>query len=255
MYGWTDLAQWSTWDGPMVFVDRDWCDRPVLDVARELLGARVTARAADGVVVVRLTEVEAYGGADDPGSHAFGGNGRRNATMFGEPGGLYVYRHLGLHHCVNVVCGPPGTASAVLLRAGEIVEGADVARSRRVARGTVHTDRDLASGPARLAVALGVDLSDDGAELAGAGGRLAIELPGDRFPEVDLSESSPLGRPAGTGEASTGRPVIATGPRVGVGGEGGSGQRFPWRMWLAGEPTVSAYRPAGRRSTKPPAVK
>jgi DNA-3-methyladenine glycosylase len=152
---------------------RDWYARPVLDVARDLLGATLTTRTSDGVVSLRLTEVEAYAGAGDPGSHAYRGRSRRNATMFGEPGRLYVYRHLGLHHCVNVVCGPEDTASAVLVRAGEVVEGADLARSRRLASGVVRADRDLARGPARLAVALGLDLSHDGG--ARSAGRLASD--------------------------------------------------------------------------------
>ncbi|WP_036967409.1 DNA-3-methyladenine glycosylase, partial [Promicromonospora kroppenstedtii] len=115
---------------------REFYARPVVDVARDLLGATLSRRTPDGTVTLRITEVEAYDGTNDPGSHAFRGPSRRNETMFGEPGHLYVYRHLGLHHCANVVCGPDGTASAVLLRAGEVTgpgpEGVALARTRRL---------------------------------------------------------------------------------------------------------------------------
>ncbi|MFD6140705.1 DNA-3-methyladenine glycosylase [Promicromonospora sp. NPDC060271] len=209
---------------------RDWYLRPVLDVARDLLGATLTTRTPDGVVSLRLTEVEAYDGATDPGSHAFRGPNRRNATMFGEPGRLYVYRHLGLHHCVNVVCGPEGEASAVLVRAGEVVDGADLARSRRLASGVVRADRDLARGPARLAVALGLDLSDDGADVTDPDGAVLLSRP----PAVS-SQAEPV---------ETSDVAVRTGPRVGVSGDGGSADLFPWRFWLDAEPTVSVYRRA-----------
>jgi DNA-3-methyladenine glycosylase len=215
---------------------RDWYARPVLDVARDLLGATVTRRTADGVVSLRLTEVEAYDGETDPGSHAYRGRNRRNATMFGEPGRLYVYRHLGLHYCVNVVCGPEGTASAVLLRAGEVTggpesDGARLARSRRLAAGVVRADRDLARGPARLAVALGLDLSDDGADVTGPDGAVVLSRLVVGPPPVE-----PVGAVAD---------LVRTGPRVGVNGDGGRADLFPWRYWLDGEPTVSVYRKGG----------
>jgi DNA-3-methyladenine glycosylase len=214
---------------------RDWYLRPVLDVARDLLGATLTTRTPDGVVSLRLTEVEAYDGATDPGSHAYRGPNRRNATMFGEPGRLYVYRHLGLHHCVNVVCGPEGEASAVLVRAGEVVDGADLARSRRLASGVVRTDRDLARGPARLAVALGLDLSADGVDVTDPDGDVVLARP--LVEPSPLVEPTPLVEPVET-------PTVRTGPRVGVSGDGGRADRFPWRFWLDAEPTVSAYRKA-----------
>ena len=121
---------------------------PVLDVAPRLLGAVLRHRE----VAVRITEVEAYDGPSDPGSHAAHGRTARNAVMFGPPAHLYVYFTYGMHHCCNVVCGPEGTAAAVLLRAGEVVDGLEVARARRPA---ARTDRDLARGPARLCGALG----------------------------------------------------------------------------------------------------
>lgn len=166
-------------------------------------------------VSVRLTEVEAYGGADDPGSHAFRGRTPRNAVMFGPAGHLYVYFTYGMHHCANVVCGPEGTAAAVLLRAGEVVSGLDTARVRRPGA----SDRDLARGPARLCKALDIDLRVDGATL----GRSAVEL-----------------APADT----PGREIVSRGPRVGLRGA----PETPWRFWLTGERTVSAYRPATTRT-------
>ncbi|MFS0702832.1 DNA-3-methyladenine glycosylase [Cellulomonas sp. 179-A 4D5 NHS] len=210
-------------DGVGVVPARVWYARDVLAVARDLLGAHITTRSPEGDVTIRLTEVEAYGGADDPGSHAFRGRTARNATMFAEPGRLYVYRHLGLHHCVNVVTGPSGQPAAVLLRAGEVVEGADLARARRESKGVVDSERSLARGPARLAVALGLDLGANGADVTERGGAVLVHRhEGLLFP------------------------ALATGPRVGVGGEGADPSRFPWRLWLSGERTVSAYRPAYR---------
>ncbi len=181
-------------------------DRPVLAVARDLLGATVR----HGPVAVRLTEVEAYGGPDDPASHAFRGRTRRNAAMFGQPGRAYVYFVYGMHWCLNLVCGPPGQAGAVLLRAGEVHAGLPAAR----ARSPRLSDRDLARGPARLARALGVDGALDGADVTG-GGPLGVLVP--------------LPLPAWEPGA------VCQGPRVGVRG----GEDFPWRLWLGGEPTVS----------------
>ncbi|GAA1991517.1 DNA-3-methyladenine glycosylase [Isoptericola halotolerans] len=202
-----------------------WYARSVHDVARDLLGAYVVRRHGDGDVVLRLTEVEAYGGPDDPASHAFRGPSTRNRSMFGPPGRLYVYRHLGLHHCVNLVCGSVGDAGAVLLRAGEVVEGAPLARSRRESVGACDSDRQIARGPARLAVALALDLDDDSEDATEPAGVLSVRLPVDPLPRT-----------------------VATGPRVGVGGDGADPERFGWRSWLVDEPTVSAYRPVVRRS-------
>jgi DNA-3-methyladenine glycosylase len=224
----------------------DWYLRPVLDVARDLLGATLTRRTPDGVVSLRLTEVEAYDGVTDPGSHAYRGPNRRNATMFGEPGRLYVYRHLGLHHCVNVVCGPEGEASAVLLRAGEVLGGSEsdgvrLARSRRVASGVVRVDRDLARGPARLAVALGLNLSDDGADVTDPDGAVVLHRQLVEPPLVEPSLIEPVETPD----------VVRTGPRVGVSGDGGRADVHPWRLWLDGDETVSAYRAAQPRRRRP----
>ncbi|RIJ53564.1 DNA-3-methyladenine glycosylase, partial [Clavibacter phaseoli] len=153
-------------------IDAAFFARDAVEVAPALLGALLSRDSEEGRVSVRLTEVEAYRGVgEDPGSHAFRGRRARNATMFGPPGRLYAYFTYGMHTCANVVCGPEGTSAGVLLRAGEIVEGIDLARSRR---GAAVRDRDLARGPARLAVALGVPLSDDGAPLDAAPYALAL---------------------------------------------------------------------------------
>jgi DNA-3-methyladenine glycosylase len=197
--------------------DRHLLEAPALEVAPLLLGAVLTHTTRDGAVGVRITEAEAYEGGKDPGSHAFRGRTRRNATMFGPAGHLYTYFTYGMHTCANVTCLPPGAASAVLLRAGEVVVGEALATARR---GGVPAVR-LARGPANLVSALGIALDDDGADLL-RGGAFSLHLP----------------------ESAAG--PVASGPRVGVGGEGGT-LAFPWRFWLPGEPTVSAYRAAARR--------
>lgn len=168
-------------------------------------------------VTVRLTEVEAYAGtAGDPASHAYRRRTARNGSMFGPPGTLYVYFSYGMHWCVNITCGPVGVAAAVLLRAGEIVEGLEIARAGRTV-----VDRDLARGPARLARALGLDRAADGTSLLDGQGPLTLATPA-----VD----------------STRRAVVQAGPRVGV----STAADWPWRFWLAGDPTVSAYRRSPR---------
>ncbi|MEU2613232.1 DNA-3-methyladenine glycosylase [Micromonospora sp. NPDC007271] len=182
---------------------------PVVPAARGLLGCLLTA----GGVTVRITEVEAYAGtAGDPASHAYRGRTPRNAVMFGPSGRAYVYFTYGMHWCVNVVTGADGEASAVLLRAGEVVDGLDAARARRPA---VRRDVDLARGPARLCAALGIDRTVYGADLLGDG-------PVRLRPAVALVPAA----------------AIAAGPRVGVTGA----HDVPWRFWIAGDPTVSAYR-------------
>ena len=209
-----------------------------MEVAPELLGCVLEHETAAGLVAVELTEVEAYAGQTDPASHAYRGMTRRNAVMFGPPGHAYVYFTYGMHFCVNLVCSGEGSVSAVLLRAGAIIEGEDLARARRSHRGPrvarnqetrpqaptrqPHQAplawRDLARGPARLCQALDIDRSLDGADVCVA--------------------SSPLRlRPGSTGPAENPRKIVA-GPRVGV----AQAAEVPWRFWFAGEPTVSLYR-------------
>lgn len=165
-----------------------------------------------GSVAVRLVEVEAYDGATDPASHAFRGRTARNAVMFGPPGHLYVYFSYGVHWAANIVCGPDGKASGVLLRAGEVVEGIEVARSRRGRS----SDRDLARGPGRLTQALGLTAEHKGTSVLGGG-------------PVTLH---PAEQP----------PSISRGPRVGVLHE----PDRPWRFWVTGSPYVSTYRRHGK---------
>ncbi|WP_030679518.1 DNA-3-methyladenine glycosylase [Streptomyces cellulosae] len=205
---------------------REFFDRPVLQVAPDLLGRLLVRSTPDGPITLRLTEVEAYDGPNDPGSHAFRGRTARNDVMFGPPGHVYVYFTYGMWFCMNLVCGRPGTASAVLLRAGEIVEGAELARTRRL---SARNDKELAKGPARLATALGVDRALDGTDACALG-------------------ETPLKILSGTPVASD---QVRNGPRTGVAGEGGSGEVHPWRFWIANDPTVSPYRahvPRRRRS-------
>ena len=140
--------------------------RDVLVVARELLGCRVTHAG----VTVRLTEVEAYAGAADPGSHAFRGRSPRTEVMFGPAGRLYVYFTYGMHFCANVVTGHEGTASAVLLRAGEVVAGHDVAAARLGARSRTPRDHPRPRPVARRALARRRPLSGAGRAARGAGG-------------------------------------------------------------------------------------
>ncbi|WP_426302916.1 DNA-3-methyladenine glycosylase [Arthrobacter sp. R-11] len=195
------------------------------EVAPWVLGAVLSHRSEQGTVAVRLSEVEAYLGPHDshqpdPGSHTFRGRTPRNAPMFGPAGHLYVYFTYGMHYCSNIVCGPDGVASALLLRAGEVVEGLELARARRPAS---RSDMDLASGPARLATVLGLTTADSGKDALAA--PFSLVLPAAPVPAE----------------------VLARGPRVGVAGDGGT-HDYPWRFWLAGDPTVSKYKAAVRRT-------
>jgi DNA-3-methyladenine glycosylase len=241
-----------------------------LEVAPRLLGCVLEHETSEGLVAVMLTEVEAYEGAADPASHAYRGRTARNAVMFGGPGHAYVYFTYGMHFCVNLVCRPEGTASAVLLRAGRVIRGIPLAAARRAAgrngaergagtpgrgAGTSGRDadapgwssgprmggsgdpgppagagpagvispaveRELARGPARLCQALGIDRRLDGADVCDPASPLRI-------------------RPAR--ETSSGQPArdVSRGPRVGI----SAAADRPWRFWLTGDPTVSAYRP------------
>ncbi|MFB7862222.1 DNA-3-methyladenine glycosylase [Streptomyces sp. NPDC056069] len=184
---------------------------PAEEVAPKLLGSVLTCKTPEGTVSIAITETEAYSGTADPASHAYRGQTPRNAVMFGPAGHLYVYRSHGLHWCANVVTGTDGTASAVLIRAGRVIEGEDLARQRRGER--VETPR-LARGPGNFCQALGITAEHNGADLlTGA--------------SVVLSEGEPA--PAA---------LIRVGPRVGV----SKAHDWQHRFYLAGDPTVSAYR-------------
>jgi DNA-3-methyladenine glycosylase len=196
--------------------------RPATQVAPDLLGCVFWSASLDGLVAVRLVEVEAYEGAADPASHAFRGRTARNAVMFGEPGHAYVYFTYGMHYCVNLTCQPPGEASAVLLRAGQVLEGAGLAaarRSRPAAGSAPPRARDLARGPGRLCQALGIDRSLDGTDVCAPGAALGISAPAAAVDAAD----------------------IRTGPRVGI----TRAADWPLRFWLAADPYVSAYKGNG----------
>lgn len=207
---------------------REFFQREVTAVARDLLGRVLVAGPAGNQVAVRLTEVEAYAGQDDPASHAFRGRTPRTTVMFGPPGHLYTYFVYGMHWCANIVTGADGDASAVLLRAGEVVTGIELANKRRP-----HIVRQdlLARGPAALTSVLGLTGTDNGTDLCQAGGVLTIRQ-GDR-PPMQIGE----------------------GPRVGV----SVAADTPWRFWELGHPSVSAYRKGTRitrtaRSAQPAAA-
>ncbi|MBL6279920.1 DNA-3-methyladenine glycosylase [Micromonospora fiedleri] len=193
-------------------MDHPWLSAPAADIAqaaRSLLGWEVTANG----VRIRLTEVEAYAGTgEDPASHAHRGPTPRTKVMFGPAGYAYTYFVFGMHWCLNLVCGAEGEAAAVLLRAGEVVDGLDLARDRR---GGV-PDRDLARGPARLVMALGVTAAANGTSMLDGTGPLLL---------------TPPTRPVAPS-------AVSAGPRVGV----AAAHDVPWRFWITGDPTVSPYR-------------
>lgn len=201
--------------------------------ARRLLGARLSANG----VTVRIVEVEAYHGPEDPASHAFRGLTERNKVMFGPAGHLYVYRSYGIHNCINVSAGEDGVGWAVLLRAGEVLDGVALASARRAksTRGATSStvaesaqgaeaspvaEFQLARGPGNLGAALGITLADGGADLLDPSSPIRLELPA-----------------AGL--------AFQAGPRVGV----SANADVPWRLWVPGSRAVSAYR----RSPRAPA--
>lgn len=190
-----------------------WWPESAVAAAPLLLGAILRR----GVVAVRITEAEAYEGQADPASHAYRGPTGRNRVMFGAPGRLYTYRIHG-HTCANIVVSPPGVANAVLIRAGQVVDGLDIARERRGGR---VTDERLARGPGNLCRALGITMADAAAEVLGADG------------PVRLCRGEPV-------------TSISRGPRVGV----SRAADVPWRFWITGAPSVSAYRRSPRAPQK-----
>ncbi len=204
-------------DPPRPTVARERLALSSVRLAPRLLGALVVSDVGGEPVTVRLTEVEAYEGTDDPASHAFRGPTPRTEVMFGPAGYLYVYFTYGMHWCANIVCATDGRASAVLLRAGEVVDGIEAARSRRPA---ARVDRDLARGPARLASCLGLDRAQNGVDLC------------------DPRSPVRLGR---LGRYVAG--AVSSGPRVGI----SVATDRPWRFWLDGDPTVSGFRPGQRK--------
>ena len=192
-----------------------------LDAARLLLGCLLVAdpgpESGLDAVVVRLVEVEAYRGADDPASHCYRGRTSRNEVMFGRAGHLYVYFVYGMHYCANVVCLTDGVPGAVLLRGGEVISGLDTARARRPA---ARRDSELAKGPARLTSVLGIGPAANGVDLV------------DPESPVRLLRGEPVADTA-----------VRTGPRVGV----ATAMDVPWRFWVDGSRSVSGYQRGGRR--------
>lgn len=229
-----------------MLIPRNFFARPSVEVAPDLLGCVLEHETADGLVAVELTEVEAYAGRSDPASHAYRGKTARNAVMFGPPGHAYVYFTYGMHFCVNLVCEREDHASAVLLRAGQVIEGVPLATARRFGRarldGGAGADRagrhrspraaarelDLARGPARLCEALGIDRAQNGADAVSPASPLRVSAPLTPVPAADISH----------------------GPRVGV----SRAADVPWRFWIAGDPAVSPYRAYVRRRTQPKPV-
>lgn len=187
-----------------------------VDAAKRLLGCVLESETAEGLVQVRLTEVEAYRGGDDPASHCYRGRTARNQVMFGSAGHLYVYFVYGMHFCANVVSLTDGVPGAVLLRAGEVVSGVELARVRRPGARSV---TELAKGPARLTGVLGLNRTHNGADLTEPDSPVRL-LAGKPMPEDE----------------------IRVGPRVGV----AVAIDIPWRFWLD-SPTVSLYRRGGKR--------
>lgn len=200
----------------MTLLDASDLSVDVLEAAPRLLGAELVADTPAGEVRVRVVEVEAYRGADDPGSHCYRGKTPRNAVMWGPAGHLYVYFVYGMHFCANVVCLTEGEAGAVLVRAGEVISDVGLAHARRpTARGR---DAELAKGPARLCALLGLGREHNGVDVLSASSPVRLET-GRRVPDAE----------------------VRTGPRVGV----AAGQERPWRFWVAGSRVVTPYK-AGR---------
>lgn len=188
-----------------VVLPRSFYARDARDVAPDLLNKLLVH---DGVVG-RIVEVEAYAGAEDPGSHAYRGETPRNRVMFGRPGHLYVYFTYGMHWCANAVCGEEGTASAVLVRALHPVAGLDAMWARRPA---ARRERDLCSGPAKLCAALAIDGGHDGADLVRRDRGIAV-----------LDDGTPP--PAVPGRST----------RIGL----SSGTEHAWRWFVPGDPHLS----------------
>jgi DNA-3-methyladenine glycosylase len=186
---------------------RSFYARDALQVAPELLN-KVLVQRGTNPVAVRIVEVEAYCVSDDPGSHAFRGPTARNATMFGRPGHLYVYFTYGMHWCAKAVCGPGTVPHAVLLRAGAPLVGFDLMRARRPA---ARRDRDLCSGPARLAQAFGIDRAFDGVDLVS--GSLRIVDDGN-VPPAHPGVTKRIGLSAGRGEDLLWRYTVAGDPNL-----------------------------------------
>jgi DNA-3-methyladenine glycosylase len=200
---------------------RSFYARDSRDLAPDLLGKLLVHDDPEfGRVAVRLVEVEAYAGDEDPGSHGYRGETPRNRVMFGPPGYLYVYFTYGMHWCANVVCGEDGEGVAVLLRALAPVAGLD---AMRAVRPRARRERDLCSGPAKLCQALGLGRAFDGADLV-TGDRGVVVCDDGTLPPADPAQTTRIGL------------------RVAA--------EHPWRWYVRGDPNVSRS-PPGARSRSP----
>lgn len=201
-------------------VGRDFFARDVLEVAPAILGCVLQRTDADGAISLRITEVEAYAGERDPGAHSYRGKTQRNKTMFGPPGHIYCYFTYGMHHALNLVAGAPGQPYGCLIRAGDIIAGTGLARTRREMkpRKSPIPDHGLARGPGCVAQCFGANLTNDGDDLFGGQWQFLAPDDGRVMPH-------------------------ANGPRVGVSGPGGDATSFPWRFWLTEALSVSTFKP------------
>lgn len=182
---------------------RDFFARPALEVARDLLGQRLVHVVGEARLAGTIAETEAYVGTEDLGCHARAGRTARNRSMWGPPGHAYVYFTYGMHWLLNAVTGADGVPEAVLLRAIEPQEGVEEMRGRRRGR----PDGVLADGPAKLCQALGIDGSQDGADLCAPGAELFVEV-GEPVPDAQ----------------------VVTGPRVGLRSVPEPWRSLPWRF-------------------------
>lgn len=205
--------------GPVLPSERFLGSATPVDAATRLLGASLTCAG----VTLRIVEVEAYGGDPggpwpDPAAHSFRGPTTRNSVMFGPPGRLYVYLSYGMHLCANIVCGPDGTAGAVLIRAGEVVDGLAVARTRRPRA----PEFGMARGPGNVGSVLALSLAHNGVRVFAESAEVSVTLSDET--------ASP----------------VQSGPRVGV----STAPDRPWRFWIPSV-AVSAYRRSPRAPTDP----
>jgi DNA-3-methyladenine glycosylase len=263
----------------LAVLPRSFFDRPAFEVAPELLGHVIEHETAEGLVAVRLTEVEAYAGTADAASHAYRGPTNRNAVMFGPPGHAYVYFTYGMHFCVNLVCASSGTAAAVLLRAGQVIAGDPLARARRARDGTARNSAARNSA-ARNSTAGNSTAGNSTAGNSTAGNSAAGNSAAGNSAAGNSAAGNSAAGNSTAGNSTAGERDLARGParlcqalaidraldgadvcdpasplRVRVGEPVSrrvirSGPRtgvrcaaeVPWRFWVAGEPTVSPYR-------------
>ncbi|MDO5729849.1 MAG: DNA-3-methyladenine glycosylase [Actinomycetaceae bacterium] len=210
-------------------------------VAPRLLGGVLAHTKGELSVGIRITEVEAYEGAVDPGSHAYRGLTPRTTPMFGAPPQVYIYLSYGIHSCLNIVCAPEGEGQGCLIRGGEVVWGSELMGERRA---KARSSRDWARGPGNVGSALAVSTQMSGSYLN------LKALPNNFSPTIEESELIKLLAPAHGLTLylpSVATPEYCQSGRIGVSGEGGDAKRFPWRFYLPNEPSVSRHPPSVAR--------